>query len=148
MTSAEVCKYLNISRKTFFRLLKVGRISGVRVGRQWRFRKADLDRYLLGGYQHDHPRLFKKEVLEKYKINSDKYNLRMEQGFGWLAESGIQLPPEMPGRESKTLFFHILKLPEVNVEVIVVMQYALIHQLPQAELEHWLKYEIRQDRGA
>lgn len=46
LTTAEVIDYLNVNLRTVYRLLKAGRLPAVRVGRQWRFRKADVDRWL------------------------------------------------------------------------------------------------------
>jgi len=46
LTTAEVIEYLHVNLRTVYRLLKAGRIPAVRVGRQWRFRRADLDAWL------------------------------------------------------------------------------------------------------
>jgi excisionase family DNA binding protein len=46
LTTAEVLEYLQVNLRTVYRLLKAGRIPAVRVGRQWRFRKADVDAWL------------------------------------------------------------------------------------------------------
>ena len=48
LTTAEVIDYLHINLRTLYRLLKAGRLPAVRVGRQWRFRKADVDAWLAG----------------------------------------------------------------------------------------------------
>ena len=42
----EAIEYLQISRPTLYRWLKDGSIQGYRAGRQWRFRRADLDRFV------------------------------------------------------------------------------------------------------
>jgi len=39
---------LNTSRPTFYRWLRSGRIKGMKVGRQWRFYREDLERFLKG----------------------------------------------------------------------------------------------------
>jgi len=39
---------LKTSRPTFYRWVRTGKIKGTKVGRQWRFRKEDLDRFLQG----------------------------------------------------------------------------------------------------
>ena len=36
------------TRPTFYRWLRSGRLKGMKVGRQWRFRREDLDRFLAG----------------------------------------------------------------------------------------------------
>jgi excisionase family DNA binding protein len=46
MTTEEVLEYLQVNLRTVYRLIKAGRIPAVRVGRQWRFRKQDLDAWL------------------------------------------------------------------------------------------------------
>src|SRR5512140_950706 len=46
MTTEEVLEYLQVTQRTIYRLIKAGRIPAVRVGRQWRFRKQDVDRWL------------------------------------------------------------------------------------------------------
>jgi excisionase family DNA binding protein len=48
LTTEEVLEYLQVNLRTVYRLIKAGRIPAVRVGRQWRFRKADLDGWLDG----------------------------------------------------------------------------------------------------
>ena len=46
LTTGEVLEYLNVNLRTVYRLIKAGSIPGVRVGRQWRFRKRDIDAWL------------------------------------------------------------------------------------------------------
>lgn len=46
LTTEEVLGYLQVNLRTVYRLIKAGRIPAVRVGRQWRFRKSDLDAWL------------------------------------------------------------------------------------------------------
>jgi excisionase family DNA binding protein len=46
LTTEEVLEYLQVTQRTVYRLIKAGRIPAVRVGRQWRFRKQDLDRWI------------------------------------------------------------------------------------------------------
>jgi excisionase family DNA binding protein len=46
LTTDEVLKYLQVNLRTIYRLIKSGRIPAVRVGRQWRFRKRDIDAWL------------------------------------------------------------------------------------------------------
>ena len=49
--STNVCpgnrvRYIRVNRRTVYRLVKAGQIPAVRVGRQWRFRKRDIDAWL------------------------------------------------------------------------------------------------------
>jgi excisionase family DNA binding protein len=46
LTTEEVLDYLQVNLRTVYRLIKAGRIPAIRVGRQWRFRRADLDAWL------------------------------------------------------------------------------------------------------
>ena len=46
LTTEEVLDYLQVNLRTVYRLIKAGKIPAVRVGRQWRFRKADIDSWL------------------------------------------------------------------------------------------------------
>lgn len=46
LTTEEVLDYLQINLRTVYRLIKAGHIPAVRVGRQWRFKRADLDAWL------------------------------------------------------------------------------------------------------
>jgi excisionase family DNA binding protein len=46
LTTEEVLDYLQVNLRTIYRLIKAGKIPAVRVGRQWRFRKRDIDTWL------------------------------------------------------------------------------------------------------
>jgi len=48
LTTEEVLDYLHVNLRTVYRLIKAGKIPAVRVGRQWRFKRADLDAWLDG----------------------------------------------------------------------------------------------------
>jgi excisionase family DNA binding protein len=48
LTTEEVLEYLQVNLRTVYRLIKAGKIPAVRVGRQWRFRKRDIDAWLAG----------------------------------------------------------------------------------------------------
>jgi excisionase family DNA binding protein len=48
LTTEEVLEYLQVNLRTVYRLIKAGKIPAVRVGRQWRFRKRDIDTWLDG----------------------------------------------------------------------------------------------------
>jgi excisionase family DNA binding protein len=45
----QTAEYLNLDRKTVLRMLGQGTIKGVKIGRDWRISKAELDRLLTGG---------------------------------------------------------------------------------------------------
>ena len=46
LTTEEVLEDLQVNLRTVYRLIKAGKIPAVRVGRQWRFRKRDIDAWL------------------------------------------------------------------------------------------------------
>ncbi len=48
LTCEEAASYLRLHARTVGRLLTQGKLPGVKVGRQWRLRRADLDAYLRG----------------------------------------------------------------------------------------------------
>ena len=46
LTTEEVLTYLQVNLRTIYRLIRTGKLPAVRVGRQWRFRKRDIDAWL------------------------------------------------------------------------------------------------------
>ena len=46
LTTEEVLEYLQVNLRTVYRLIKANKIPAVRVGRQWRFRRRDIDAWL------------------------------------------------------------------------------------------------------
>ncbi len=50
VTVAEVAEQLRVSNMTVYRLVQGGQLPAVRVGRSYRIRADDVDRYLSGQY--------------------------------------------------------------------------------------------------
>ena len=50
LTVAEVAKLMRVSTMTVYRLIKSGDLAAVRVGKSYRIREDDVDRYLASGY--------------------------------------------------------------------------------------------------
>jgi excisionase family DNA binding protein len=50
LTVAEVAGLLRVSTMTVYRLIKAGSLPAVRVGKSYRVREDDVDRYLAGTY--------------------------------------------------------------------------------------------------
>lgn len=50
LTVAEVAGQLRVSTMTVYRLIKAGQLAAVRVGKSYRVREADVDRYLASTY--------------------------------------------------------------------------------------------------
>ena len=46
LTTEEVLAYLRITPRTIYRLIRSGELPALRIGRQWRFRRADLDAWI------------------------------------------------------------------------------------------------------
>jgi len=46
MTTEEVIDFLRVNARTLYRLIQTGGLPAVRVGRQWRFRRSDLEVWL------------------------------------------------------------------------------------------------------
>ena len=49
LTTEEVMAILRVNTRTIYRLIRAGDIPAVRVGRQWRFRRTDLETWLSRG---------------------------------------------------------------------------------------------------
>ena len=46
LTTDDVVAHLKVDRITVYRMAGAGKIPAVRVGRQWRFRKSEIDAWL------------------------------------------------------------------------------------------------------
>ena len=46
LTTDEVLGYLKVTSRTIYRLIRIGELPAVRIGRQWRIRRVDLDHWL------------------------------------------------------------------------------------------------------
>ena len=47
VTIQEVCEYLKLNDKTAYRLAAEGKIPGFKVGGSWRFRRNEVDKWIL-----------------------------------------------------------------------------------------------------
>jgi len=52
LTTEEVLDYLQVNLRTVYRLIKSRKLPATRVGRQWRFRRRDLDIWLSNNRTH------------------------------------------------------------------------------------------------
>jgi excisionase family DNA binding protein len=50
LTVAEVATMLRVSNMTVYRLINAGELPAVRVGKSYRLREDDIDKYLAGRY--------------------------------------------------------------------------------------------------
>ena len=46
LTTDEVLGYLKVNPRTIYRLIRSGELPAIRIGRQWRFRRSDLNDWL------------------------------------------------------------------------------------------------------
>jgi excisionase family DNA binding protein len=53
LTSNEAIEYLKTTKKTLFKMVQEGKIRANKLGRDYRFLKRELDRFLLQGEQEN-----------------------------------------------------------------------------------------------
>ena len=46
LTIDQLARYLQITRSTLYKLVQAGRVPGKKVGRQWRFQRDAIDKWL------------------------------------------------------------------------------------------------------
>jgi len=49
LTTDEAIRYLKISKPTYFKCIRLGRINAIKVGNGWRVLQSELYRFLKGG---------------------------------------------------------------------------------------------------
>jgi excisionase family DNA binding protein len=49
LTTDEAIQYLKISRPTYFKCIRLGRINAIKVGNGWRVLESELNRFLKSG---------------------------------------------------------------------------------------------------
>lgn len=52
LTVKELSEYLKLNEKTAYRLSAEGKIPGFKVGGAWRFRKSEIDKWIVGQEIH------------------------------------------------------------------------------------------------
>ena len=121
MTTRELAKYMKLSEKTILKRVQKGEIPGVRVGSQWRFNLASIDKYLQEDILHGTPK--------------DELNLLIET-----AENIIPLSRLMSGDlmkinlKAKTMEDVLLEMVEIAYEGgITASKKTLFNQLLKRE---------------
>jgi excisionase family DNA binding protein len=58
LTTGEAISYLKISKPTFLKYIRLGRIKAIKAGKGWRILQSELDRFLRGEttFTSDRPR--------------------------------------------------------------------------------------------
>ena len=46
LTIKEVADYLKLTERTLYRLVQEGQVPGFKVGNSWRFKRADIERWI------------------------------------------------------------------------------------------------------
>ena len=59
LTIRELAAYLKLAEKTAYRLVSEGKIPGFKVGGAWRFRKGEIDRWIINQEQKERTGLIK-----------------------------------------------------------------------------------------
>ncbi|MBT3236263.1 MAG: helix-turn-helix domain-containing protein [Bdellovibrionales bacterium] len=54
MTTDDVLEYLKISRKTLMKLIREGMVPARKVGKNYRYLKSELEKYLKGDLQQNY----------------------------------------------------------------------------------------------
>ena len=49
LTTKESCAYLRITKPTYFKYIREGRINAIKAGKGWKVLKSELGRFLRGG---------------------------------------------------------------------------------------------------
>lgn len=90
---------LKTTRPTFYRWLRTGKLKGMKVGRQWRFYRADVERFLKG----EEPRIelgasltplmdaLRQRMAEAGQPKADKGEATVEQAVALMIQAGIAL---------------------------------------------------------
>lgn len=52
LTVGEVATLMRVSNMTVYRLIKAGQLAAIRVGKNYRIRRSDIQRYLTGRAVH------------------------------------------------------------------------------------------------
>ena len=135
MTVEELARYLRVTERTIYRLIKGHKIPVIKVGRQWRFEKAAIDEWLhqnvvgeeekiLVVDDEEMVRALFEETLSKHgygvvtaKNGTEGLELIKRQDFGL-----VFLDLKLPGMDGAELFRRI-KAFRPNLLVVIITGY-------------------------
>ncbi len=132
MTAEEVARYLRVTTKTIYRLLKQDRIPAIKVGKQWRFNKTAIDERLqrnsvgttvsiLVVDDEETTRLLFKETLEEFGHRVTTAEAALE-GLGLVKKQDFDLvflDLKMPGMNGAEFLSQIRTIkPKLPVTII------------------------------
>jgi excisionase family DNA binding protein len=171
MSLPEVERYLGVSSRTIYRLASSGVLSATKVGRQWRFRPDEVQKYLTrklnryGTTAIKENIFFRPEVLDKYRQDKTavspanrgktKYYIEDEAYQGWVGNKEdfnyMQKVTAMMGRGeretiglSRVAFYHVHYRKVVTPEghPALAIHHKDYESLPSEEYAHWSNYQI------
>jgi excisionase family DNA binding protein len=135
MTIEETAAYLRVGKKTIYRLLKQGEIPATKVGRQWRFNKASIDKWLIkkpaetGAHilvvdDEETIRSLFKGTLEElgHKVVAAKTGLEALELLKQRDFAMVFLDLKMPGMDGAE-FFRQIKITKPRLPVIIITGY-------------------------
>ena len=143
MTVEEVARYLRVTKKTIYRLLKGGKIPAIKIDHQWRFVKASIDRWLqqksvgakgkiLVVDDEETIRTLFIETLEEQGLRATTAKDGFE-GLGLVKQQDFDLlflDLKMPGMDGAELFGQI-KTIKPDLPVIIITGY------PDSDMMTW-----------
>ena len=161
MPLQEVERYLGVSKRTVYRLIATNALSATKVGRQWRFRPDEVQKYVtrkLNRYgttaitEND---FFRPEALDKYKKDKAKYYIEDEAYQGWVGNKEdfnyMQKVSAMLGRGAREAaglahlaFYHLHYRKVVTPEghPALAIHHKDYESLPSEEYVHWSGFLI------
>jgi len=159
LTLEEVAQYLRVNNKTVYRLAKDGKLPAFKVGRNWRFHRADVERYITYKYHifgtvGVRSDFYKAEVLQRYLNDSQKYYIFDEAFSGTLGlrefyydwkKGKVQEKNQFVDLSYKKVRLNLASPGEpVKWALLVVLtpeQAQKLQSIPE-EYNHWRKYWV------
>ena len=111
MTVEEVSRYLKVTEKTIYRLLDHGALPAVKVGRQWRFEKSSIDRWLRSSTTLRSSVLI---VDDEGTVRDVLKEIVDEMGYSSVSVASSKDALEVLHRERFDLIFLDLRMPAMN----------------------------------
>ena len=111
LTTEEVLEYLNVNVRTVYRLIKAGNIPAIRVGRQWRFRKRDLDNWLERQRHGDKPGVTHRR--RRVLLVDDEEGIRRLLSVMLEGEYDVEVAPDAESA------IRLLREPEFHYDLLI-----------------------------
>jgi excisionase family DNA binding protein len=160
MTLKEVAKYLRVHPQTIYRLVKEGRLPAFKAGGDFRFHRADIERYVtykytLFGRIKVSSVFYRNDVLKKYLDNLKKYyiideafsgRLGLNELYQKLKEGKISGKEEFVEIRYNKVRLNMAQPGEPHrwelVVVVPIKETQKIASIPEEQI-HWIKYLLR-----